>query len=111
LKNKLTITYQNNDVKTAKKEVGSALSSLFLIRVTSAAAAKQNRIKTKVDLVFSLKLSSSFLPIVLFYFSFGTIEAGEGSAVCRRFPSVSLRLGSLTPNDKTIGDFQRCRRM
>ena len=113
---KLTITYQNADVKTAKKEVGSALSqTLFNYGVTPASLAKTEiQIKDESGFMFVLVNSLPFLVpilfIVLFFWYISRQVKGAGMQALS-FGQSKARITD--PNDKnnrvTFKDVAGCK--
>jgi cell division protease FtsH len=113
---KLTITYQNDETKTAKKEVGSALSqTLFNYGVTSAALAK-TKIEIKDESGFGfwvLNVLPFLLPIlfiVLFFWYLSRQVRGAG-VQAMTFGQSKARITD--PNDKnnrvTFKDVAGCK--
>ena len=113
---KLTITYQNNDVKTAKKEVGSALSqTLFNYGVTSQALAKTEiQIKDESGFMFYLvNILPFLLPIVFILFFFWYLSRQVKGAGMQAFSFGQSKARITDPNDKnnkvTFKDVAGCK--
>ncbi len=113
---KLTITYQNSDVKTAKKEVGSALSqTLFNYGVTPVALSKTEiQIKDESGFMF---LFFNFLPFllpivfILFFFWYLSRQVKGAGMQALSFGQSKARITD--PNDKnnrvTFKDVAGCK--
>lgn len=100
---KLTITYTNNDVKTAKKEVGSALSqTLFNYGVTKDAFAKTEiQIKDESGFMFWLVNFMPFLlPIVFILLFFWYLSRQVKGAGMQAFTFGQSKARITDPNDK-----------
>ncbi|MCX6752586.1 MAG: ATP-dependent zinc metalloprotease FtsH [Candidatus Nomurabacteria bacterium] len=113
---KLTITYGNNDVKTAKKEVGSALSqTLFNYGVTPSALAKTEiQIKDESGFMFWLVNILPFLiPVlfILFFFWYLSRQVRGAGMQALSFGQSKARITD--PNDKnnrvTFKDVAGCK--
>lgn len=113
---KLTITYANNDVKTAKKEVGSALSqTLFNYGVTKDAFAKTEiQIKDESGFMFWLVNFMPFLlPIVFILLFFWYLSRQVKGAGMQAFTFGQSKARITDPNDKnnrvTFKDVAGCK--
>jgi cell division protease FtsH len=113
---KLTITYQNNDVKTSKKEVDSALSqTLFNYGVTSQALA-QTEIQIKDESGFTFWLVNILpflLPIVFILIFFWYLSRQVKGAGMQAFTFGQSKARITDPNDKnnrvTFKDVAGCK--
>jgi cell division protease FtsH len=113
---KLTITYTNNDIKTAKKEVGSALSqTLFNYGVTKEAFAKTGiQIKDESGFMFWLTNFLPFLlPIVFILIFFWYLSRQVKGAGMQAFTFGQSKARITDPNDKnnrvTFKDVAGCK--
>ncbi|HEV7424040.1 MAG TPA: ATP-dependent zinc metalloprotease FtsH [Candidatus Paceibacterota bacterium] len=113
---KLTITYQNADVKTAKKEVGSALSqTLFNYGVTSTALAKTEiKIKDESGIDFwLLNVLPFLLPVVFILLFFWYISRQVKGAGMQALSFGQSKARITDPNDKnnrvTFKDVAGCK--
>lgn len=113
---KLTITYTNNDIKTAKKEVGSALSqTLFNYGVTKDAFAKTEiQIKDESGFMFWLVNFMPFLlPIVFILLFFWYLSRQVKGAGMQAFTFGQSKARITDPNDKnnrvTFKDVAGCK--
>ncbi len=113
---RLTITYQNNDVKTGKKEVGSALSqTLFNYGVTSQALAKTEiQIKDESGFMFYLvNILPFLLPIVFILIFFWYLSRQVKGAGMQAFSFGQSKARITDPNDKnnrvTFKDVAGCK--
>jgi cell division protease FtsH len=101
---KLTITYQNNDVKESKKEVDSALSqTLFNYGVTNAALAKTD-IQIKDESGFGywlMNILPFLLPIVFILLFFWYLSRQVRGAGMQAFSFGQSKARLTDPNDKT----------
>ncbi|MEO5635168.1 MAG: ATP-dependent zinc metalloprotease FtsH [Candidatus Paceibacterota bacterium] len=100
---KLSITYQNDDVKTAKKEVGSALSqTLFNYGVTSDALAKtQIEIKDESGFLYLLlNILPIILPIVFILLFFWYLSKQVKGAGMQALSFGQSKARITDPNDK-----------
>jgi cell division protease FtsH len=101
---KLTITYQNTDVKESKKEVGSALSqTLFNYGVTPVELAKTNiQIKDESGFMFVLiNILPFLLPIVFILIFFWYLSRQVKGAGMQAFTFGQSKARITDPNDKT----------
>jgi len=112
----LTITYQNADVKTSKKEVGSALSqTLFNYGVTSAALAKTEiQIKDESGFMFWLANILPFLlPVIFILLFFWYLSRQVKGAGMQAFSFGQSKARITDPNDKnnrvTFKDVAGCK--
>ncbi len=113
---KLTITYQNNDVKTSKKEVGAALSqTLFNYGVTGAELAKTEiQIKEDTGFMFWLvNILPFLLPIVFILVFFWYLSRQVKGAGMQAFTFGQSKARITDPNDKnnrvTFKDVAGCK--
>src|ERR1035437_2717040 len=113
---KLTITYQNTDVKESKKEVGSALSqTLFNYGVTSADLAKTEiQIKDESGFMFYLvNILPYLLPIVFILLFFWYLSRQVKGAGMQAFTFGQSKARITDPNDKnnrvTFKDVAGCK--
>lgn len=113
---KLTITYQNGDVKESKKEVGSALSqTLFNYGVTAAALAKTDiQIKDESGFMFWLvNILPFLLPVAFILIFFWYISRQVKGAGMQAFSFGQSKARLTDPNDKnnrvTFKDVAGCR--
>jgi len=113
---KLTITYTNDEVKTTKKEVGSALSqTLFNYGVTSAALANTKiEIKNESGFMFWLvNLLPFLLPIVFILIFFWYLSRQVKGAGMQAFTFGQSKARITDPNDKnnkvTFKDVAGCK--
>lgn len=113
---KLTITYQNNDVKTAKKEVGSALSqTLFNYGVTKDALAKTEiQIKDESGFMYWLvNILPFLLPIAFILIFFWYLSRQVKGAGMQAFTFGQSKARITDPNDKnnrvTFKDVAGCK--
>ncbi|MES3031708.1 MAG: ATP-dependent zinc metalloprotease FtsH [Patescibacteria group bacterium] len=113
---KLTITYQNSDVKTAKKEVGSALSqTLFNYGVTPSALGKTGiEIKDESGFMFVLLNILPFLLPILFILIFFWYLSRQVKGAGMQALSFGQSKARITdPNDKnnrvTFKDVAGCK--
>ncbi len=113
---KLTITYQNNEVKTAKKEVGSALSqTLFNYGVTPVELAKTEiQIKDESGFMFFLlNILPFFLPILFILLFFWYISRQVRGAGMQALSFGQSKARITDPNDKnnrvTFKDVAGCK--
>jgi cell division protease FtsH len=100
---KLTVTYQNSDVKIAKKEVGSALSqTLFNYGVTKEAFAKTEiQIKDESGFMFWLiNILPFLLPIVFILIFFWYLSRQVKGAGMQAFTFGQSKARITDPNDK-----------
>ena len=112
----LTITYQNSDVKTAKKEVGSALSqTLFNYGVTGAELAK-TEIQIKDETGFGywlINLLPYLLPILFILIFFWYLSRQVKGAGMQAFTFGQSKARITDPNDKnnrvTFKDVAGCK--
>src|SRR3989339_29301 len=113
---KLSITYQNNDVKTAKKEVGLAFSqTLFNYGVTNEALAKTEiQIKDESGFMFwLLNILPFLLPIffILIFFWYISRQVKGAGMQALSFGQSKARITD--PNDKnnkvTFKDVAGCK--
>lgn len=112
----LTITYQNNDVKTAKKEVGSALSqTLFNYGVTAQALAKTEiQIKDESGFMFwFVNVMPYLLPIIFILLFFWYLSRQVKGAGMQAFTFGQSKARITDPNDKnnkvTFKDVAGCK--
>ena len=113
---KLTITYQNKDVKTAKKEAGSPLSqTLFNYGVKPDALAKTEiQIKDESGFVFWLvNILPFLLPIVFILIFFWYLSRQVKGAGMQAFTFGQSKARITDPNDKnnrvTFKDVAGCK--
>ncbi|HCC67156.1 TPA: cell division protein FtsH [Candidatus Nomurabacteria bacterium] len=113
---KLTITYKNDEVKTAKKEVGSALSqTLFNYGVTSDALSKTEiQIKNESGFMYWLVNVMPFLlPIVFILLFFWYLSRQVKGAGMQAFSFGQSKARITDPNDKnnrvTFKDVAGCK--
>lgn len=113
---KLTITYQNDETKTAKKEVSSALSqTLFNYGVTSEALAKTNiEIKDESGFMYWLvNLLPFLLPILFILIFFWYISRQMKGAGIQAMTFGQSKARITDPNDKnnrvTFKDVAGCK--
>lgn len=113
---KLTVTYQNDEVKVAKKEVGSALSqTLFNYGVTPAALAKTGiEIKNESGFMFLLlNILPFLLPIVFILIFFWYISRQVKGAGMQALSFGQSKARITDPNDKnnrvTFKDVAGCK--
>src|SRR3989339_1771589 len=113
---KLTITYQNDEVKTTKKEVGSALSqTLFNYGVTSEALNKTEiQIKNESGFMYWLVNVMPFLlPIVFILLFFWYLSRQVKGAGMQAFSFGQSKARITDPNDKnnrvTFKDVAGCK--
>ena len=113
---KLSVTYQNGDVKESKKEVGSPLSeTLFDYGVPSAAIAKTNiEIKDESGFMyFLLNNLSLLLTIVFVLFFFWYLSRQVKGAGMQAFTFGQSKARITDPNDKnnrvTFKDVAGCK--
>lgn len=113
---KLSITYTNDEVKTAKKEVGSALSqTLFNYGVTSEALGKTEiQIKNESGFVFWLvNILPFLLPIVFILLFFWYLSRQVKGAGMQAFSFGQSKARITDPNDKnnrvTFKDVAGCK--
>ncbi len=113
---KLTVTYQNDDVKQSKKETGSALSqTLFNYGVTSTALAKtQIEIKNESGFMFVLlNLLPFLLPIVFILLFFWYLSRQVKGAGMQALSFGQSKARITDPNDKnnkvTFKDVAGCK--
>lgn len=113
---KLTITYQNSDVKESKKEVGSALSqTLFNYGVTAAALTKTDiQIKDESGFMFWLvNILPFLLPIVFILIFFWYLSRQVKGAGMQAFTFGQSKARITDPNDKnnrvTFKDVAGCK--
>ncbi|MFA6519982.1 MAG: ATP-dependent zinc metalloprotease FtsH [Candidatus Paceibacterota bacterium] len=113
---KLTITYQNDEVKTAKKEVGSALSqTLFNYGVTKESFAKTEiQIKNESGFGFWLiNVLPFLLPIVFILLFFWYLSRQVKGAGMQAFTFGQSKARITDPNDKnnrvTFKDVAGCK--
>lgn len=113
---KLTITYQNDEVKMAKKEVSSALSqTLFNYGVTGEALAKTEiKIKDESGFMFWLTNILPFLlPIVFILLFFWYLSRQVKGAGMQAFTFGQSKARITNPNDKnnrvTFKDVAGCK--
>ena len=113
---KLTITYKNDEIKTTKKEVGSALSqTLFNYGVTSAALANTKiEIKNESGFMFWLvNLLPFLLPIVFILIFFWYLSRQVKGAGMQAFTFGQSKARITDPNDKnnrvTFKDVAGCK--
>jgi len=113
---KLTITYKNDEIKTAKKEVGSSLSqTLFNYGVTSEALGKtQIEIKDESGFIFLLlNILPFLLPIlfILLFFWYLSRQVRGAGMQALSFGQSKARITD--PNDKnnrvTFKDVAGCK--
>ncbi len=112
----LDITYQNGDEKTAKKEVGSALSqTLFNYGVTSEALAKTEiKIKTESGFMFwFINVMPFLLPIIFIVFFFWYLSRQVKGAGVQAMTFGQSKARITDPNDKnnrvTFKDVAGCK--
>jgi cell division protease FtsH len=113
---KLIITYQNDEVKTAKKEVGSALSqTLFNYGVTSEALAKTEiQIKDESGFMFWLiNILPFLLPIIFILLFFWYLSRQVKGAGMQALSFGQSKARITDPNDKnnrvTFKDVAGCK--
>ncbi|MSU44726.1 ATP-dependent zinc metalloprotease FtsH [Candidatus Nomurabacteria bacterium] len=113
---KLTITYQNDEIKKSKKEVGSALSqTLFNYGVTSIALAKTEiEIKDESGFMYVLlNLLPFLLPIVFILFFFWYLSKQVRGAGMQALSFGQSKARITDPNDKnnrvTFKDVAGCK--
>ena len=113
---KLTITYTNDEVKTAKKEVDSALSqTLFNYGVTGEVLAKTEiQIKDESGFMFWLaNILPFFLPIIFILIFFWYISRQVKGAGMQAFTFGQSKARITDPNDKnnrvTFKDVAGCK--
>ena len=113
---KLTITYQNDEVKTAKKEVGSALSqTLFNYGVTKESFAKTEiQIKNESGFGFWLiNILPFLLPIIFILIFFWYLSRQVKGAGMQAFTFGQSKARITDPNDKnnrvTFKDVAGCK--
>lgn len=113
---KLTITYKNDEVKTTKKEVGSALSqTLFNYGVTSAALANTKiEIKNESGFMYWLvNLLPFLLPIIFILIFFWYLSRQVKGAGMQAFTFGQSKARITDPNDKnnrvTFKDVAGCK--
>ena len=113
---KLTITYQNDEVKTAKKEVGSALSqTLFNYGVTPAALEKTAiQIKDESGFMYLLiNLLPFLIPVVFILFFFWYLSRQVKGAGMQAMSFGQSKARITDPNDKnnrvTFKDVAGCK--
>jgi len=113
---KLTITYENDEIKTTKKEVGSALSqTLFNYGVTSEALNKTKiEIKNESGFVFWLTNILPFLlPIAFILVFFWYLSRQVKGAGMQAFTFGQSKARITDPNDKnnrvTFKDVAGCK--
>lgn len=113
---KLTITYNNDEVKKTKKEVNSALSqTLFNYGVTSEALAKTKiEIKDESGFMFWLvNILPFLLPIVFILFFFWYLSRQVKGAGMQAFTFGQSKARITDPNDKnnrvTFKDVAGCK--
>lgn len=113
---KLTITYQNDEIKKSKKEVGSALSqTLFNYGVTSEALAKTEiEIKNESGFMFLLLNTLPFLlPIVFILLFFWYLSRQVKGAGMQALSFGQSKARITDPNDKnnrvTFKDVAGCK--
>ncbi len=113
---KLTITYQNDEVKIAKKEVGSALSqTLFNYGVTPDALAKTEiQIKDESGFMFWLvNILPFLLPIAFILIFFWYLSRQVKGAGMQAFTFGQSKARITDPNDKnnrvTFKDVAGCK--
>jgi cell division protease FtsH len=113
---KLSITYQNGDVKESKKEVGSPLSqTLFDYGVTAAAIAKTDiQIKDESGFLFYLVNSLPLLlPIIFILVFFWYLSRQVKGAGMQAFTFGQSKARITDPNDKvnrvTFKDVAGCK--
>ena len=112
----LTITYQNNDIKNSKKEVGLALSqTLFNYGVDATALAKTDiQIKDESGFMFWLvNLLPFLLPIVFILIFFWYLSRQVKGAGMQAFTFGQSKARLTDPNDKnnrvTFKDVAGCK--
>ena len=113
---KLTITYNNDEIKTAKKEVGSALSqTLFNYGVTKDAFAK-TKIEIKNEsgfMYFLINFLPFLLPIVFILIFFWYLSRQVKGAGMQAFTFGQSKARITDPNDKnnrvTFKDVAGCK--
>lgn len=113
---KLTITYQNDEIKTAKKEAGSSLSqTLFNYGVTATALSKAE-IEIKNESGFSywlLNMLPFLLPIVFILLFFWYLSRQVKGAGMQAFTFGQSKARLTDPNDKnnrvTFKDVAGCK--
>src|ERR1035437_9492943 len=113
---KLTITYQNGDVKESKKEVGTPFSqTLFDYGVNSAAIGKTN-IQIKDESGFGywlLNMSPVILPIIFILIFFWYLSRQVKGAGMQAFSFGQSKARITDPNDKnnrvTFKDVAGCK--
>ena len=113
---KLTITYQNDEIKTAKKEVGSSLSqTLFNYGVNSEALSKTEiEIKNESGFVFLLlNILPFLLPIVFILLFFWYLSRQVRGAGMQALSFGQSKARITDPNDKnnkvTFKDVAGCK--
>ncbi|KKS23794.1 MAG: Lysyl-tRNA synthetase [Candidatus Nomurabacteria bacterium GW2011_GWC2_41_8] len=113
---KLTITYNNDEIKKAKKEVGSSLSqTLFNYGVTSQALAKTGiEIKNESGFMFLLlNILPFLLPIVFILLFFWYLSRQVKGAGMQAFSFGQSKARLTDPNDKnnrvTFKDVAGCK--
>src|SRR3989338_5238336 len=113
---KLTVTYQNDEIKTSKKEVGSALSqTLFNYGVTSEALAKTEiEIKDESGFMYVLLNILPFLLPILFILIFFWYLSRQVKGAGMQALSFGQSKARITdPNDKnnklTFKDVAGCK--
>ena len=113
---KLTITYKNDEIKTTKKEVGSALSqTLFNYGVTSEAlATTEIQIKNESGFMFWLMNILPFLlPIFIILIFFWYLSRQVKGAGMQAFTFGQSKARITDPNDKnnrvTFKDVAGCK--
>jgi cell division protease FtsH len=113
---KLTITYQNDEIKKTKKEVNSALSqTLFNYGVTSEALAKTKiEIKDESGFMFWLvNILPFLLPVVFILFFFWYLSRQVKGAGMQAFTFGQSKARITDPNDKnnrvTFKDVAGCK--
>lgn len=113
---KLTITYQDGEIKTSKKEVGSALSqTLFNYGVPSSALAKTEiQIKNESGFLYwTANLLPFLLPLVFILIFFWYLSRQAKGAGMQAFTFGQSKARITDPNDKnnrvTFRDVAGCK--
>ena len=113
---KLTVTYQNGDIKESKKEIGGALSqTLFNYGVTSAALSKTEiQIKDESGFMYWLvNLLPFLLPVIFILIFFWYLSRQVKGAGMQAFTFGQSKARITDPNDKnnrvTFKDVAGCK--
>ena len=113
---KLTITYQNNDVKTSKKEVGLALSQTFFNYGVTGAELAKTEIQVKDEsgfLVVLLDILPFLLPVLFILFLFWYLSKQVKGAGIQAMTFGQSKARITDPNDKnnrvTFKDVAGCK--